>query len=73
MQIGAKMVHRSTMDDLTHKHTMVQICKAFIILLPLIYFVTNEEGYIKMPNALKLSQGNTKNFQFCQVMSPITL
>ncbi len=73
MQIGAKMMHRPTMDDLTHKHTMVQICNALIFLLLIIYFVTGDEGYIKWQNFLKLSQGNIKKFQFCQVMSPIKM
>ncbi len=53
MQIGPKMVHRPTMGDLTHKHTTVQICKALIIFLPIIYFVINDEGYIKMTKCPK--------------------
>jgi hypothetical protein len=66
MQIGAKMVHRPTMGNQTHKHTMVQICKALIILIPIIYFVISDEGYIKMTNCPKIF---TSKYQFLKNLS----
>jgi hypothetical protein len=62
MQIGAKMVHRPTMGNLTHKHTIVQICNTLIILLPIIYFVIDDEGYIKMAKSLKTPTREYQNF-----------
>jgi len=66
MQIGAKMVHGPTMGNLIHKHPMIQICKAFIICLPIIYFAFGDEGYTKIAKCLKTP---TREYQKFSILS----
>lgn len=47
MQIEAKMMYEQT-PTTYHKNTMVQNWEEFTSILPMIYFVNGNKGYIKV-------------------------